>query len=125
MPQRKNVLSGPLGSCSNAPKTGFYRNGCCDTGEEDVGRHTVCIVATEEFLSFSKAAGNDLSTPMPQFGFPGVKTGDRWCLCVLRWKEALAKGKAPGVVLEATHEEALKYVELEDLLRHAVSKSVC
>lgn len=125
MLQRKNVLGGPLGICSNAPKTGFYRNGCCDTGEEDTGQHTVCIVATEEFLAFSKSHGNDLSTPMPQFGFPGVKPGDRWCLCVLRWKEALEAGMAPGVVLEATHEEALKYVRLEDLLTHAVSRSVC
>lgn len=125
MLQRRNVLGGPLGICSNSPKTGFYRNGCCDTGEEDLGQHTVCIVATEEFLAYSKSRGNDLSTPKPQYAFPGVKPGDRWCLCVLRWKEALAEGMAPGVVLEATHEEALKYVELDDLLRCAVSKSVC
>lgn len=90
-----------------------------------MGQHTVCIVASEEFLAFSKGKGNDLSTPMPQFSFPGVKPGDRWCLCVLRWKEALEAGMAPGVVLEATHEEALKYVRLEDLLTHAVSRSVC
>lgn len=125
MLQRRNVLGGPIGICSKAPKTGFYRNGCCDTGEEDVGQHTVCIVATQEFLAFSKAKGNDLSTPMPQYAFPGVKPGDRWCLCVLRWKEALAEGMAPGVVLEATHQEALMYVDLDDLLRHAVSNSVC
>ncbi len=125
MNERKNVLGGPLGICSNAPMTGFYRNGCCDTGEEDVGQHTVCIEATAEFLEFSKARGNDLSTPMPMFNFPGVKPGDRWCLCVLRWKEALEAGMAPGVVLEATHAEALKYVEMEDLLRHAISRAVC
>ena len=115
-----NVLGGRLISCSMDPLTGFYRTGCCDTGPEDQGSHTVCIIASEAFLEFCKAAGNDLSTPMPQWGFPGLKPGDHWCLCAPRWQEALEAGMAPRVVLEATHEAALDYVSLDDLISHAV-----
>ena len=99
--------------------TGFYRDGYCRTGVDDTGRHTVCIVATDEFLAYSKAVGNDLSTPMPQYAFPGVKEGDKWCLCMLRWKQALEDGMAPEVVLESTHAAALTVVTLEDLKAHA------
>jgi uncharacterized protein (DUF2237 family) len=99
----RNVLGEPLGSCSMDPVTGFFRNGCCETGPEDVGMHTVCAVMTAEFLEFSELVGNDLSTPRPEFGFPGLQPGDRWCLCAPRWKEALDAGVAPPVVLEATH----------------------
>jgi uncharacterized protein len=102
------------------PTTGFFRNGCCDTGPEDGGSHTVCIVVTEEFLQFSKRQGNDLSTPLPDFGFPGLKKGDRWCLCAPRWQEALAANRAPRVVLRATHEGALEFCALPDLKRHAI-----
>lgn len=101
--------------------TGFYRNGCCDTGPEDLGVHTVCAVMTEAFLEFSAAQGNDLSTPRPEFGFPGLKPGDRWCLCADRWAEADAAGKAPAVVLEATHEKTLEVVDLERLKLAAAS----
>ncbi|HEY7900779.1 MAG TPA: DUF2237 domain-containing protein [Caulobacteraceae bacterium] len=103
----RNVLGGELEPCSLRPLTGFYRNGCCETGPEDVGMHTVCVVMTDAFLRFSKAVGNDLSTPRPEFGFPGLKAGDRWCLCAPRWKQALDADAAPKVVLEATHEEVL------------------
>jgi len=113
-----NVLGGLLAPCSSDPVTGFYRNGCCDTGPDDFGSHTVCVVVTEAFLSFSRARGNDLSTPRPDFGFAGLKPGDHWCLCAPRWREALDAGKAPLVVLEATHRGALKYCELADLKRH-------
>jgi uncharacterized protein len=116
----RNVLGEPLESCSAAPATGFYRNGCCDTGPEDAGSHTVCVVMTADFLAFSKARGNDLSTPMPEYGFPGLKPGDRWCLCAPRWHEALTAGKAPRVALRATHEGALEYCSLPDLKRYAV-----
>jgi uncharacterized protein (DUF2237 family) len=119
----RNVLGEPLESCSEQPVTGFFRNGCCDTGREDVGSHTVCAVMTAEFLAFSKARGNDLSTPMPAFGFPGLKPGDRWCLCAPRWQEALAAGQAPRVVLRATHQGALDHCALPDLKRHAVDLS--
>jgi uncharacterized protein (DUF2237 family) len=102
--------------------TGFYRDGYCRTGVDDTGRHTVCIEATDEFLAFSKAVGNDLSTPMPQYAFPGLKAGDKWCLCMLRWREALQHGMAPRVYLEATHEAALTVVSLEDLRRYAVAE---
>lgn len=119
-PKPKNVLGGELKSCCTDPMTGFYRDGYCRTGADDTGRHTVCILATDEFLSFSKAAGNDLSTPMPQYAFPGLVAGDKWCLCMLRWREALNAGMAPQVYLEATHEAALTVVSLEDLRRHAV-----
>jgi uncharacterized protein (DUF2237 family) len=119
-PEALNVLGGELVPCSNAPMTGFFRNGCCETGPEDVGLHTVCAVMTAEFLAFSKAAGNDLTTPMPQYGFPGLKPGDRWCLCAPRWKEALDAGMAPQVVLEATHEETLAIMPLGVLKDYAV-----
>jgi uncharacterized protein (DUF2237 family) len=114
-----NVRGGALAPCSENPLTGFYRNGCCDTGAEDTGMHTVCAVMTDAFLVYSRLAGNDLSTPRPELGFPGLRAGDRWCLCVGRWREALAAGVAPPVVLEATHEEALAVVTLDDLERHA------
>jgi uncharacterized protein (DUF2237 family) len=103
--------------------TGFYRNGCCDTGIDDLGSHTVCVVATATFLEFSKSCGNDLSTPLPEYGFPGLRPGDRWCLCAPRWQEALEAGKAPQVVLRATHEGALQYCRLEDLKRFAIDLS--
>lgn len=116
----RNVLGGELASCSTRPMTGFFRNGCCETGPHDLGLHTVCAVMTAEFLAFSKAAGNDLSTPVPEYAFPGLKPGDRWCLCAGRWKEALDAGAAPAVVLEATHEETLAIVPLGVLKDHAV-----
>ena len=116
----RNVLGGPLAECSSAPMTGFFRNGCCHTGPEDVGRHVVCARVTHAFLEFSRARGNDLSTPMPNFGFPGLKPGDQWCLCAARWQEALEGGAAPQVVLAATHEAALEIVSLQDLKKHAV-----
>ncbi len=116
----RNVLGEKLESCSFEPATGFFRNGCCDTSAEDVGSHTVCAVMTAEFLAFSKAAGNDLSTPMPRFGFPGLKPGDRWCLCAPRWQEALEAGAAPQVVLKSTEEGALRWCALADLTRFAV-----
>ena len=116
----RNVLGGTLDLCSTAPMTGFFRNGCCDTSAEDVGSHTVCAVMTAEFLAFSKAAGNDLSTPHPEFGFDGLKPGDRWCLCAPRWQEALDAGAAPRVVLRATHEGALEFCSLADLKKYAV-----
>ncbi len=111
----KNVLGTRLEQCGCAPMTGFYRDGYCHTETRDVGRHTVCAVVTDEFLSFTRKRGNDLSTPAPQHGFPGLKAGDRWCLCVSRWKEAFDAGFAPPVVLEATHELALQTVRLEEL----------
>jgi len=116
----KNVLGGTLETCSARPLTGFYRDGCCNTGYEDIGMHTVCTQMTAEFLAFSKKRGNDLSTPSPEMGFPGLKPGDRWCLCVARWKEALDAGAAPHVVLAATHEEALAVVPLAELKRKAL-----
>ena len=106
--------------CSTDPMTGFYRTGCCDTGPDDTGSHTVCIVATAEFLAFSRSVGNDLSTPVPEWGFPGIQSGDQWCLCAPRWQEALEAGMAPPVVLGATHEGALAFVSLDDLRNHAV-----
>ena len=118
-----NVLGEPLQPCSLDPVTGFYRDGCCNTGYEDVGIHVVCARMTREYLAFSKKHGNDLSTPVPDTGFAGLKPGDRWCLCVGRWKEALDAGVAPQVVLAATHEEALAVVPLEALKRHAIDLS--
>jgi uncharacterized protein (DUF2237 family) len=115
-----NVLGGPLLPCSTKPLTGFFRDGCCNTSREDRGLHTVCTVMTAEFLAFSKAAGNDLSTPMPDYGFAGLKPGDRWCLCAARWKEALDAGAAPNVVLEATHAVTLQVVSLTELKKYAV-----
>jgi uncharacterized protein (DUF2237 family) len=100
--------------------TGFFREGCCDTAREDFGSHTVCAVMTAAFLEFSKSRGNDLSTPIPELGFQGLKSGDRWCLCAPRWQEALKAGQAPRVVLRATHEGALSYCSLADLKRFAV-----
>ncbi|MGI9168654.1 MAG: DUF2237 family protein [Caulobacteraceae bacterium] len=117
----RNVLGGELAPCSAAPVTGFYRNGCCETGPDDVGMHTVCAVMTAEFLRFSMNAGNDLSTPRPEFDFPGLRPGDRWCVCAPRWKEALDAGFAPPLVLEATHEELLAIAPLGVLKYHAVS----
>lgn len=116
----RNVLGGPLATCCTAPLTGFYRDGSCHTGPQDLGTHVVCAQVTTEFLEFSVARGNDLVTPVPQFHFPGLNPGDKWCLCALRWKEALDAGVAPPVVLAATHEKALEFVSLEDLKRHAV-----
>ena len=116
----RNVLGGSLIACSTDPMTGFYRDGCCRTGEDDLGVHTVCCVVTEEFLSFSRSAGNDLSTPRPEWGFPGLRPGDRWCLCAARWHEADAAGMAPKVVLEATHERSVEICGLERLKALAV-----
>lgn len=119
-PGARNVLGSELEPCSVDPVTGFYRNGCCETGPQDVGMHTVCAVMTAEFLAFSRSVGNDLSTARPELGFAGLKPGDRWCLCAPRWKEALDAGAAPQVVLESTHEETLAIVPLGVLKDHAV-----
>jgi len=116
----KNILGRPLALCSNAPKTGFYRNGCCDTDKEDRGQHTVCVELTVSFLRYSAARGNDLSTPVPEYGFPGLKAGDRWCLCAARWKEAYDAGVAPKVYASSTHEATLAVIPLEALLQHAL-----
>jgi uncharacterized protein (DUF2237 family) len=118
-----NVLGEPLAPCSLDPMTGFYRDGCCNTDYDDTGIHTVCVRVTAKFLAFSKQRGNDLSTPMPEFGFPGLQPGDQWCLCAGRWKEALDADAAPQVVLAATHEETLAIVALADLKRYAVDLS--
>jgi uncharacterized protein (DUF2237 family) len=111
----KNVLGADLESCCTSPMTGFYRDGVCNTGLGDLGVHVVCAQMTENFLHFSKSRGNDLSTPQPELGFPGLKPGDRWCLCVTRWQEAFEAGHAPPVILAATHMAALEFVDLEDL----------
>ncbi|WP_339735727.1 DUF2237 domain-containing protein [uncultured Gimesia sp.] len=116
----KNVLGTELETCSLEPLTGFYRDGCCNTGGSDMGLHTVCTQVTEEFLEFSKERGNDLSTPLPQYEFTGLKPGDRWCLCVERWKEALEAGMAPHVKLESCHISSLEFVDLEDLQQYAI-----
>ena len=118
--QALNVLGTALVPCSFDPLTGFYRDGCCNTGPTDRGSHTVCVVTTADFLAYSKSMGNDLSTPMPDYGFPGLKPGDRWCLCAPRWAEALEAGAAPKVVLAATHEGALEYTTLSELKKYAV-----
>jgi uncharacterized protein (DUF2237 family) len=118
-----NVFGESLRPCSEDPVTGFYRNGCCSTGEEDRGRHVVCVEMTASFLEFSKRRGNDLSTPRPEFGFPGLRPGDRWCLCADRWQEALEAGAAPRVVLGSTHRRALEHVDLADLKRYALDLS--
>jgi len=120
MEAQKNVLGTPIKPCCKFPMTGFYRDGFCHTGPEDIGQHTICIRITEEFLAFSKEAGNDLSTPRPDLDFPGLIEGDQWCLCALRWVEAYESGAAPKIVLEATHESVLNLVKLEDLKAHAV-----
>lgn len=117
---QRNVLGGPLGVCGERPATGFFRDGCCNTSAEDVGSHTVCVVLTAEFLEFSAARGNDLSTPRPEFDFPGLHPGDRWCLCAERWREALVAGKAPRVLLNACNEAVLLVVSLDELKRHAL-----
>ena len=120
----KNVLGGDLQSCGTEPMTGFYRDGCCHTGAEDAGMHTVCAEMTEDFLRFSKQRGNDLSTPNPRFDFPGLRDGDRWCLCVLRWKEAYEAGRAPLVNLLATHISALEFIDLDVLKEYATGDSI-
>ncbi len=114
----KNVLGGELQVCSLEPMTGFYRDGCCQTGANDYGVHVVCAQVTEEFLAFSKSRGNDLITPAPMYNFPGLKAGDRWCLCAGRWQEAKEAGVAPPVILSATHISALEHISLEDLKAH-------
>ncbi len=120
---QKSVLGEPLAVCSVSPMTGFTRNGCCETGAEDIGAHTVCIQVTEPFLQFSKAQGNDLSTPIAEFQFYGLKEGDRWCLCAARWQEAFEAGMAPRVVLRATHERTLEIINFDDLKKHAIDLS--
>jgi uncharacterized protein (DUF2237 family) len=117
-----NVLGTTLEPCSKNPMTGFFRDGCCRTGPDDEGSHTVCVRLTEEFLVFSKSRGNDLMTPIPEYGFPGLKPGNQWCLCAPRWQEALLAGCAPRVVLESTHARALDYCKLEDLKAHALEE---
>ena len=117
-----NVMGGALQTCSTNPLTGFLRDGCCNTNDQDHGSHTVCVEMTGEFLEFSKLAGNDLSTPMPEYGFPGLKPGDRWCLCAARWQEAYENNMAPGVVLESTHQRALEIVSLEAVRAFAVDQ---
>ncbi len=119
----RNVLGGPLVACSHDPLTGWFRDGCCNTDDRDVGLHTVCAVMTAAFLAFSRSRGNDLVTPRPEYGFPGLKPGDRWCLCAARWLEAFEAGCAPAVVLEATHMRALEICRLEDLKAHAVGRA--
>ncbi len=120
MPVDKNVFGQELETCCTSPMTGFYRDGCCRTGPQDLGMHVVCVEVSEEFLEFSKAKGNDLSTPIPDFKFPGLKPGDRWCLCALRWKEAMENGMAPHIILTSTHESALEVISLEDLKKYAI-----
>lgn len=117
----KNVLGGELVACSMDPLTGFFRNGKCDTRAGDDGMHTICVQATEAFLAFSKAKGNDLSTPVPEWGFPGLKAGDFWCLCLSRWIQAYDAGVAPQIRLEATHASVLEFVELGRLQEYAVA----
>ncbi len=114
-----NVLGGALATCCTDPVTGFYRDGSCNTGPDDHGLHTVCVIVTAEFLEFSKSCGNDLSTPHPEWGFPGLKPGNKWCLCALRWLEAQKAGKAPRVYLEGTHQKTLEVVPLDILKKHA------
>jgi uncharacterized protein (DUF2237 family) len=119
----RNVLGEPLVLCSDRPTTGFFRDGTCNTSAEDAGSHTVCVVMTAEFLAFSTLSGNDLSTPIPEFGFPGLKPGDRWCLCAPRWQQAFEAGMAPRIILAATHKGALDYCSLVDLKKHALDLS--
>ncbi|MDA0787935.1 MAG: DUF2237 domain-containing protein [Proteobacteria bacterium] len=121
MDEAVNVLGSELEPCSMTPLTGFFRDGCCNTCDEDVGSHTVCVELTKAFLEFSRFAGNDLSTPHPEFGFPGLVEGDRWCLCAARWLEAYEKGMAPGVFLNNTHQRALEIVPLSLLREYAVA----
>jgi len=119
MIEQFNIFGLPLITCSTNPLTGYFRDGCCNTDETDTGIHTVCIVATEEFLAFSKASGNDLSTPIPEWGFAGVKSGDKWCLCAVRFKEAHENNAAPKVLLEATNEKTLDIIPMDILVQHA------
>ena len=121
MKNANNVLGENLETCCTSPMTGFYRNGACETGPADIGTHVVCAEVTKDFLEFTRSRGNDLMSPAPHHGFPGLKPGDRWCLCVSHWKEALDAGSAPPAILSATHEATLKYVSLEDLKKHAVT----
>jgi uncharacterized protein (DUF2237 family) len=116
----KSVLGREIASCCRSPLTGFYRDGCCNTGPEDTGSHTVCAQMTREFLAFSRKRGNDLSTPVPAAGFPGLAPGDKWCLCAARWKEAYDAGVAPPVILAGTHEDALRFVTFDELAKHAL-----
>lgn len=118
-PKSKNVLGDELASCCTDPLTGFYRDGFCQTGANDVGSHVICAIVTDEFLEFSRDRGNDLITPHPEFNFPGLKNGDKWCLCASRWREALEENVAPPVVLEACHENALNFVSLDDLRKNS------
>ena len=118
--EQKNVFGEPLEPCSFDPMTGYYRTGCCETGPGDSGVHTVCAVLTQEFLEYTKSKGNDLSTPRPQYGFPGLKPGDKWCLCALRWHEAFKAGKAPNVLLRSTNIKTTKLVPIEDLKKLAL-----
>ena len=120
MPSQLNVFGEPIEECSSRPVTGFYRSGCCDTGPDDPGVHTVCVRVTAEFLEYSRSRGNDLSTPMPAYGFSGVQPGDCWCLCAERWKEALADGMAPPVKLAGTHAKTLEFVSLDALKAYAL-----
>ena len=120
MAEEKNVFGEELKSCSTSPMTGFYRDGCCRTGPEDLGLHIVCTQVTEEFLNFSREVGNDLTTPRPEFEFPGLRPGDKWCLCAMRWKEALDNDMAPPVILESTHESVLELIPFEELKRYAI-----
>ena len=115
----KNIFGEPLINCSKKPLTGYFRNGCCESDNTDVGLHTVCIIASKDFLLFSKAVGNDLTTPVPEYGFKGLKAGDKWCLCALRWKEALINNVAPKVLLEATNEKTLSVITMKDLITHS------
>lgn len=124
MAAAKNVLGTPLQSCSTQPLTGFFRDGCCNTGVDDVGLHLVCCQVTAPFLAHQKSIGNDLSTPVPHYLFPGLRPGDRWCVCVTRWKQSFEAGVAAPVVLEATHISTLEFVDLEDLKKHAASVGV-
>ncbi|MDJ0735429.1 MAG: DUF2237 domain-containing protein [Nostocaceae cyanobacterium] len=119
MTEAKNVLGGELESCCTFPMTGYYRDGFCRTGGQDFGMHVVCAQVTAEFLEYTKSQGNDLSTPVPQFNFPGLKPGDRWCLCAARWQEAMDAGVAPPVVLSSTHIRALEVVSLDELKKYA------
>lgn len=120
MEAKLNVLGEPLVPCSDEPLTGFFRDGCCNTSAEDFGLHAVCVRVTADFLEFSRSRGNDLITPHPEFGFPGLKPGDQWCLCAARWQEAHEAGVAPRVLLQATHAAALRVVKLKDLKEHAI-----
>ncbi|HEY9753611.1 MAG TPA: DUF2237 domain-containing protein [Oculatellaceae cyanobacterium] len=122
MVERRNVLGTELQACCTDPMTGFFRDGTCQMSPDDLGAHIVCAEMTKEFLAFSRSRGNDLSTPSPDYGFPGLKPGDRWCVCALRWKEAFEAGKAPPVVLESTHEYALEYVTSAELEQHSINK---